>query len=147
MGQWDELLGAVNNPDLVTRSSDPTALLRKILGALADKVVPSKAAVRQFEEAVKKSSHFLTFKYDGKSFEWRMKSGKSEAIGDARLLRQAEDLLVHEDLSRLKRCEGDGCTILFVDESKNQSRRWCSMEHCGMLLKSKRYYDAHRRRK
>lgn len=147
MSGWDELMVAVNNADRAIRSSDPIPLLQKILGGLADKTAPSRATLSRFEKAVKRNSDLLTFKYDGKSFEWKMKSGKSEAVRDARLVRMAEDLLVHEDLSRLKRCEGEDCTTLFVDESKNQSRRWCSMEHCGMLLKSKRYYDTHRRRK
>lgn len=147
MGQWKALLEAVNDSKRATREGDPIPLLRKILGALADRTTPSQTAVRQLERILKGKSNLLTLNFDGKTFEWILKSGRSEALRDAFLVRQAEDLLVHEDLSRLKRCEGDGCPILFVDESKNQSRRWCSMEHCGMLLKSKRYYDAHRRRK
>lgn len=147
MGQWKELFEAVNDVNRVSRQSDPAPLLRKILGALADKSNPPKAVVKQFEKIVKGNSNFLTLNYDGKNFEWTLKAGRSETAKDAVLVRQAEDFLVHEDLSRLKRCEGDGCVVLFVDESKNKSRRWCSMEHCGMLLKSKKYYDAHRRRK
>jgi predicted RNA-binding Zn ribbon-like protein len=30
-------------------------------------------------------------------------------------------------------------TALFVDESKNRSRRWCSMEECGTHAKMRRY--------
>jgi predicted RNA-binding Zn ribbon-like protein len=40
-------------------------------------------------------------------------------------------------LTRVKRC--DGCQWLFLDESKNRSRRWCSMEDCGTHEKVRRY--------
>jgi predicted RNA-binding Zn ribbon-like protein len=40
-------------------------------------------------------------------------------------------------LGRVKGCAG--CNWLFVDESKNKSRRWCSMEECGTHAKMRRY--------
>ncbi len=46
-------------------------------------------------------------------------------------------LLISPDLKRLKRCVG--CPWLFLDRSKNQSRRWCSMEICGTDEKMRRY--------
>jgi predicted RNA-binding Zn ribbon-like protein len=41
------------------------------------------------------------------------------------------------DVGRIKRC--GGCPWLFVDESKNRSRRWCSMDNCGTDEKVRRY--------
>jgi predicted RNA-binding Zn ribbon-like protein len=41
------------------------------------------------------------------------------------------------ELARLKRCVG--CPWLFLDRSKNGSRRWCSMEMCGTDEKVRRY--------
>lgn len=38
-------------------------------------------------------------------------------------------LLASEDRHRLKCC--DGCGRLFLDRSRNRSRRWCAMEVCG----------------
>jgi predicted RNA-binding Zn ribbon-like protein len=49
----------------------------------------------------------------------------------------ATALLGGNQLGRLKRC--GGCTYLFVDESKNRSRRWCSMADCGTAAKSRTY--------
>jgi predicted RNA-binding Zn ribbon-like protein len=42
-----------------------------------------------------------------------------------------------DHLRRVKRC--DGCAWLFIDESKNRSRRWCSMDDCGTDEKMRRY--------
>lgn len=49
----------------------------------------------------------------------------------------AQELLISSELGRVKRCPGPvGCGWLFLDQSKNRTRRWCSMEHCGTRAKS-----------
>lgn len=54
----------------------------------------------------------------------------------------AADLLTSDHCARMRVCSGEatGCTWLFVDESKNQSRRWCSMSECGNRAKARRHY-------
>lgn len=49
----------------------------------------------------------------------------------------ATGLLTSGRLDRLKRCAA--CRWLFVDASKNRSRRWCAMEDCGTHEKMRRY--------
>jgi predicted RNA-binding Zn ribbon-like protein len=51
--------------------------------------------------------------------------------------RAAADLLTGPDLRRVKRCAG--CPWLFLDQSKNSSRRWCDMNDCGTHAKIQRY--------
>lgn len=49
----------------------------------------------------------------------------------------AAALLTTGPLDRVKGCAG--CRFLFVDESKNRSRRWCAMRDCGTTAKIRRY--------
>jgi predicted RNA-binding Zn ribbon-like protein len=49
----------------------------------------------------------------------------------------ALDLLISPQLSRLKKCAG--CPWVFLDQSKNLSRRWCAMSDCGTHEKIRRY--------
>ena len=49
----------------------------------------------------------------------------------------AADLLVSEEVSRIKQCAR--CPWLFLDASKNHSRRWCDMDDCGRAQKIERY--------
>ncbi|GIF67923.1 hypothetical protein Ais01nite_59580 [Asanoa ishikariensis] len=56
----------------------------------------------------------------------------------------AVDLLTTGPRDRVKGC--GGCRFLFVDESKNRSRRWCSMEDCGTTEKMRRYVAVRRTR-
>lgn len=46
------------------------------------------------------------------------------------------------DPGALRRCGADNCDLLFRDESRTQSRRWCSMQRCGNRAKVR----AHRER-
>lgn len=52
----------------------------------------------------------------------------------------AAHLLTSDLLDRVKECEDEqGCGFLFLDMSKNRSRRWCSMESCGNRAKVRRH--------
>ena len=51
----------------------------------------------------------------------------------------AAELLTTGDPVRVKECPGIGCGWLFVDRSKNGSRRWCEMEVCGNRAKARRF--------
>jgi predicted RNA-binding Zn ribbon-like protein len=59
----------------------------------------------------------------------------------AALALSAARLLEHEDLSRLRECQDDDCGWLFLDRSKNGSRRWCSSRDCGNRARAKRHYQ------
>jgi predicted RNA-binding Zn ribbon-like protein len=53
----------------------------------------------------------------------------------------AAELLVHGPLDRMRECPGQGnCGWLFLDLSKNASRRWCDMRVCGNRAKARRHY-------
>lgn len=49
-------------------------------------------------------------------------------------------LLLSEDLARVKECATPDCNWMFVDASKNRSRRWCDMKDCGNRAKARRHY-------
>lgn len=53
-------------------------------------------------------------------------------------------LLQFEDLTRLRRCHDAGCGWLFLDRSRNGSRRWCSSADCGNRARARRHYERHR---
>jgi len=61
------------------------------------------------------------------------------------LVRSAADLLVTPLRDRVKQCPAHGCGWIFLDMTKNRSRRWCEMEVCGTRHKIRRYRDRRRR--
>jgi predicted RNA-binding Zn ribbon-like protein len=71
------------------------------------------------------------------SLEWRL---PAQAGVDALLLpvlTSALELL--QTPARIRQCPGDNCGWLFIDETKNRSRKWCSMDPCGSRDKMRRY--------
>jgi predicted RNA-binding Zn ribbon-like protein len=69
------------------------------------------------------------------------------------IMRSAADLLTSPALERLRQCPGSPgrtCGFLFLDRTKNHSRRWCSSATCGNRTRLHRHYTrsgANRQRK
>lgn len=61
------------------------------------------------------------------------------------IARSAADLLTSDKRNRVKECAGYPCSWLFLDTSRNRSRRWCDMRDCGNREKSRRHYQRSRR--
>jgi predicted RNA-binding Zn ribbon-like protein len=51
----------------------------------------------------------------------------------------AAELLTSEKLGRVKLCAGEGCGWVFLDESRNSSRRWCDSRDCGNRERVRRH--------
>jgi predicted RNA-binding Zn ribbon-like protein len=60
------------------------------------------------------------------------------------IARQAAELLVSEQRRRVHECAADDCGWLFLDTSKNKSRRWCDMKSCGNRAKVRSFYERQR---
>ena len=80
-------------------------------------------------------------------WDWRTRTTPDMMIHP--IASSAAGLLTSDDLGRVRECanEEEGCGSLFLDCSKSQNRRWCSMESCGNRMKFRAYYDKHLRAK
>jgi predicted RNA-binding Zn ribbon-like protein len=56
-----------------------------------------------------------------------------------KLAQSASDFLVSDDARRVKGCGDPTCRWLFLDLSKNHTRRWCDMKTCGNRMKARRH--------
>jgi predicted RNA-binding Zn ribbon-like protein len=56
------------------------------------------------------------------------------------LVRSAAELLVSAERKKVKKCSDPACGWLFLDSSRNLSRRWCDMRDCGNRAKASRFY-------
>jgi predicted RNA-binding Zn ribbon-like protein len=70
--------------------------------------------------------------------EWSWNDGTPQALIDA-LAHSAVTLMAHGRVDRIKACPA--CGFLFLDKTKNGSRRWCDMADCGTEDKSRRYVE------
>lgn len=83
--------------------------------------------------------HLKVERRDGR-YAWGWEEGGELAAPLRPIVRSAAELLTGDDLARVRECDGADCTWLFLDQSRNRSRRWCSMESCGNRAKARRHY-------
>jgi predicted RNA-binding Zn ribbon-like protein len=55
------------------------------------------------------------------------------------IARSAMDLLLESDLTRVGECESETCGFLFLDSTRNRSRRWCDTRICGNRARVRRH--------
>jgi predicted RNA-binding Zn ribbon-like protein len=77
-----------------------------------------------------------------RDYRWEWQSGAS--LLDRVLWPVAEsgaELLTSEVRAAVRECGAPDCEWLFLDQSRNGSRRWCDMKSCGNRQKARRHYQ------
>ena len=80
---------------------------------------------------------------DGSASAWRQvpAAGPTLEIVLLPIAISAVEVLTHPPHGQIKQCPGAGdCGWLFLDRSKNGSRRWCRADGCGARVKMRRHY-------
>ena len=58
------------------------------------------------------------------------------------IARSAADILTSDEKrDRVKECASTTCEWVFLDRSRNHSRRWCDMSDCGNRAKARRFHE------
>jgi predicted RNA-binding Zn ribbon-like protein len=55
------------------------------------------------------------------------------------LAQSASELVLSQAMERVRACGAATCRWLFLDTSKNHTRRWCDMKVCGNRMKARRF--------
>ena len=78
-------------------------------------------------------------------FHWTWTDGP-EALDSmlGPIVESAVALLTSGPRDRVRTCESDTCRWVFLDTSKNRSRRWCDMKQCGNRAKARRFQERSR---
>ncbi len=83
------------------------------------------------------------------AYAWSLEAASDELGAVLQpIVASAIELLTSPDIERLTRCGNEAtCHWLFLDESRNRSRRWCEMASCGNVAKVRRHRARQRRRR
>jgi predicted RNA-binding Zn ribbon-like protein len=132
---------------------DPAAILhqaiqlREALATLTyawlDDPQPSPASqpLALLEDLFKQAALHRRLKPEDGKLLWSWKGLSRHLASPLWLLAQsANDLLTSDDILRLRSCASDTCRWVFLDTSKNHSRRWCDMKTCGNRSKVRRFH-------
>lgn len=118
--------------------------LRETLAAIVyaqldQKKIPA-AALLALEKYFKQAESHRQLAADQLQVSWNWPAFDCEIAAPIWLLAQtAADFLLSHRLPQLRSCASGTCRWLFVDTSKNHTRRWCDMKICGNRMKARRY--------
>jgi predicted RNA-binding Zn ribbon-like protein len=150
--QQARLLKATS-PDAAARALQSAKELREATAATFYASVaghsPSPADIRTLERHFLSANRHRELRWDSSrqnvggrpGIAWKWGRFETEADLPVWILSQAaSDLMMSEDLSRVRTCGADTCRWLFLDTSKNHTRRWCNMKVCGNRMKARRFH-------
>jgi len=108
---------------------------------------PPTAALDFFNDFLRGPASGPRIDWEAGELIWRTSSLTAHPLDLLRpIALSAAELMTGHRTHKLRQCEDDrGCGWLFVDESRLQNRRWCSMGDCGNLAKARRYRERARR--
>jgi predicted RNA-binding Zn ribbon-like protein len=118
--------------------------LREAMAAVAyaqlgGKELPGPAVVT-LEKYFKQADSHRHLAADQLQVAWNWRGLDGQVAAPLWLLAQTTaDFLLSDGPSQLRCCASDTCRWLFIDTSKNHTRRWCDMKVCGNRMKARRY--------
>jgi predicted RNA-binding Zn ribbon-like protein len=106
---------------------------------------PPPATLALFNQLLSQGSYGAELGWRSGELVWCVRPQGDDLALLKPLIVSAADLMTGPRAGRVKQCEDDrGCGWLFVDESRTQNRRWCSMGDCGNRAKAHRHYQRRR---
>jgi predicted RNA-binding Zn ribbon-like protein len=137
---------AARQPDKADAALQQARAIREVIyrifAALAQDEIPADADLARLNAALAKALPHNKIVQHEQHFAWDW-TFDQEALDYIiwPVVRAAADLLTSDTLPMLRICAADDCQWLFMDTSKNQTRRWCNMKSCGNRAKARRHIE------
>ena len=144
-GEDDEArAAAAEDPKAAATALQRIQMVREAIAAVLEALIqrgsPPQPEANQLGQAVDDARRHQRLVVSGRQMRWNW---AGEPPLDRILYRVALDAaaIVTDDVlrSRIRLCPGPNCGWLFVDETKNRSRRWCRDGGCGAQMRVLRY--------
>jgi len=112
----------------------------RVLRAAIAREAARDADLRRINSLVAQARGGSQLRQTRHGFSWDLPERKNPDLPLLPVALSLGDLLTSDDLRHVRLCGGPECGWLFLDTSKNQRRRWCSMQGCGNRAKARRHY-------
>lgn len=117
----------------------------RAFAAIANSRAPNRKDVKLIEELATEAMKHRQLTPAGRErgYRWEWRRNKDEALSYVLwpIAQSAAELLTSERVKKVRECDAPTCAWLFLDESRNHSRRWCDMSVCGNRQKARRHYE------
>lgn len=117
----------------------------EIFYAAVDSRTPAASQIKIIERYFKQAREHQRLAWSGSRLAWEWTASEYSPDLPVWLLSiSTARLLLSDEMRLLRACEKPDCRWLFLDTSKNHSRRWCDMKICGNRMKARRFKAQHR---
>jgi predicted RNA-binding Zn ribbon-like protein len=142
------LRAAAESPDAAAEHLARVMELRQaihvVLQSVAERTEPPEAALATLNAFLAESQvHGQIVRSNG-AFEVRFRPEDDMALPLWRLTDSAARLLLSSERENVRECPGHECGWLFLDTTKNHSRRWCDSADCGNKARVRAYAERKR---
>jgi predicted RNA-binding Zn ribbon-like protein len=133
---------------VLRRAHDLRETLAVVFYGVAEKGKPPEASLKRLEQ-------YALLVQRHRELVWSDSPGRGDAVFRAAwtwgrfenqpalplwaIAQSATELLQSSAISHVHACASETCRWLFLDTSKNHSRRWCEMAICGNRVKVRRF--------
>ncbi|HST62601.1 MAG TPA: ABATE domain-containing protein [Longimicrobium sp.] len=127
--------------EVLARALEVREALYRLFAAARTGEAGADADVRVLNDALARTLGHLRVEAGAGEYGWRWAEGTELERVLWPVVRDAAELLVSGELRRVGKCCGNDCDWLYLDTSRNRSRRWCDMQVCGNRAKARRHYQ------
>ncbi len=127
--------------DVLARALDVREAIFRIFADQSSGRVAANDDISRLNGELARALGQLCLVHGQEGFTWDWSAQEQEL--DSMLwpvIRSAAELMTSAELYDVRICAANDCSWLFLDTSKNHSRRWCDMKSCGNRAKARRYY-------
>jgi predicted RNA-binding Zn ribbon-like protein len=115
--------------------------LYRIFISIVENRVPLKEDIEVLNNECSAVREQQKLVYTSRKFSWNYELTDEPDNMIWQVALSGAELLLSDQLKRVKQCPGTNCGWLFLDASKNGSRQWCDMKDCGNVAKVRRYRE------
>lgn len=142
------LRAAAEAPDaateVVARTKELRHAIHVVMQSVAQRTEPPVAALATLNAFLAESQvHGQIVRSNG-DFAVRFRPEDDMALPIWRLTDSAARLLLSPDRANVRECPGHECGWLFLDTTRNHSRRWCDSADCGNKARVRAYSERKR---
>ncbi len=132
---------------LMARVRDVRELLYRLLSSSAGGVPPDPQVLKGFSEALRHATrHMRLTPHRRAPMTWSVDPRAGLVAPLAAVVWSAAELLASDDARLVRECRSATCSWLFLDTTRNRSRRWCEARVCGNRQRVREHYRRQRKR-
>lgn len=141
---------AERHPQLATEIHRRSITLREAIWRAFDRIAhqrePDRADVSLISAETSEAFAHAAIVRDGSDYNWTWEDTDDLARVLWPIARAATEVITSPtERERIRECASDTCAWVFVDRTKNHSRRWCDMAGCGNRAKGRAFRQRQRR--